>query len=254
MKTMTMKSITTKTVKTKTMTQFQIEPIGIIHSPFKQKFAIPRQPGLNSIQSSIEILTPYDTNEAFTGIEQFSHLWLSFIFHENIDKSWSPQVRPPRLGGNKKMGVFATRSSFRPNSIGLSVVKFRGLRQKGDKIYLDIEGADLVDQTPVVDIKPYIPYADSIPEAQSGYAQQTPENKLKVVFDDRAESQLEILEPNYPDLGRLISEVLSQDPRPAYKKLRNDAKIYAVKLYEFDVQWQVNNNTCHIVDILSLNA
>lgn len=232
---------------------FKIEPIGILHSPFKQKFAIPRQPGLTSAKAQIELLTPFNNEAAFEGIEQFSHLWLSFIFHQNVTQGWTPQVRPPRMGGNKKMGVFATRSSFRPNHLGLSVVKFVNITRQSEKLFLTIQGADLVDQTPIIDIKPYVPYADCISTAVGGFAQHAPKNKLKIEYSEQSQVKLKQLQSSYSDLASLIEEVLQQDPRPAYKKKSTDNKVYAVQLYNFDIHWQVNEATCHIIDILSLD-
>ncbi|TQV73991.1 tRNA (N6-threonylcarbamoyladenosine(37)-N6)-methyltransferase TrmO [Aliikangiella marina] len=231
---------------------FQFDTIGVVHSPFKQKFAIPRQPGLSNAKASIEMLAPYNDPQALLGIEQFSHLWLSFIFHQNISKGWSPLVRPPRLGGNQKIGVFATRSSFRPNPVGLSVVRFERLRQSDEQLFIDIEGVDLLDQTPIIDIKPYIPYADSLSDATGGFAHDSPSPLLSVIFSAEAQSQLDRFEQRYPDLRKLIDQVLSQDPRPAYKKDKIDNKVYAVSLYDFDIRWQVDNSTCQVLEILKL--
>ncbi len=232
---------------------FNINPIGIISSPFKQKFAIPRQPGLAPhAKGQILINKPYDQIEAFNGIEQFSHLWLSFIFHQTYNKPWKPQVKPPRLGGNKKLGVFATRSNFRPNSIGLSVVSFLGLKQSNNQIIIHVGGIDLLDQTPIVDIKPYIPYSDSIEKANAGFASTKPESSLNVVFSSKAQAQFAQLETQYPDLYHLTVEVLSQDPRPAYKKQTQDPKIYTIALYDFDIQWQVTDDLVTVINVKSI--
>lgn len=227
---------------------FSISPIGIIHSPYKQKFAVPRQPRLVSqARASVELLPPFDQADAFSGIEEFSHLWLLFIFHQNIEQGWSNQVRPPRLGGNSKKGVFATRSSFRPNPVGMSAVEFFGLRKDNGKLYLDIGGVDLVDGTPIVDIKPYIPYSDQIEDANGGFANEQPSADMEVRFEPEVLVACEKYRAQYPQLVSFISQVLKQDPRPAYKKNKNETQEYAVYLYEFNVRWRVENGVTHVV-------
>lgn len=216
--------------------------IGLIHSPYKEKFAVPRQSGLvPSAKAELEILPPYDDINAFAGLQAFSHLWLIFIFHKNTpsikEDSWSPTVRPPRLGGNKRMGVFATRSPSRPNPIGLSLVEFHGIKQVEGKIFLQLSNIDLVDGTPIVDIKPYIPYADAKPEAVAGFAQDKPEPLMKIEFSAQALQALKKFHDSYPELQQLIREVLQQDPRPAYKKDKTDSKTYAVHLSDFNISW-----------------
>ena len=162
-----------------------------------------------------------------------------FIFHKNKQPTqWQPMVRPPRLGGNKRVGVFATRSPNRPNPIGLSLVEFHGIVQKEGKLFLQLSNIDLVDGTPIVDIKPYIPYADAKPDALAGFAQQKPETLMLVDF---SQPTLIFVENN-PELKALIGEVLKQDPRPAYKKGKPDPKTYAMHLLEFNISWQVVNN------------
>ena len=223
------------------MNNISLKPIAIIHSPYKEKFAVPRQPGLvPSAHALLEILPPYNDINAFTGFENFSHLWLMFIFHKNKQSSgWQPTVRPPRLGGNKRLGVFATRSPNRPNPIGLSLVEFHGVIQKKGKLFLQLNNIDLVDGTPIVDIKPYIPYADSKPDATAGFAQTIPEILMEVCFSEVA---LEKIADNVT-LKTLIEQVLKQDPRPAYKKGKADSKTYAMHLLEFNILWQVKGNT-----------
>ncbi|WP_028863490.1 tRNA (N6-threonylcarbamoyladenosine(37)-N6)-methyltransferase TrmO [Psychromonas aquimarina] len=215
------------------------ESIAVLHSPYKEKFAVPRQPGLvPSAKALLEILPPYDDINAFNGLEEFSHLWLMFIFHKNVQTNdWNPTVRPPRLGGNKRMGVFATRSPSRPNPIGLSLVEFHGIKQENGKIYLQLSNIDLVDGTPIVDIKPYIPYADAKPHASAGFAQQTPESLMDVQFSAEAQQSIKCHRDTQPELKQLIVEVLQQDPRPAYKKNKPDTKTYAVHLLDFNISW-----------------
>jgi len=232
------------------MNSFSLTTIATIHSPYKEKFAVPRQPGLvPSAIALLEILPPYDDLNAFSGLEDFSHLWLTFIFHKNkAPKRWQPMVRPPRLGGNKRIGVFATRSPNRPNPIGLSLVEFHGVIKKEGKLFLRLSNIDLVDGTPIIDIKPYIPYADAKPSASAGFAQQIPESSMVVEFSGQA---VQIIEGN-SELKTLITEVLKQDPRPAYKKNSDDEKTYAMHLLDFNVSWKVNNNltTVHGIDVV----
>jgi len=227
------------------------DPIAIIHSPYKEKFAVPRQPGLvPSAKAELEILPPYNDINAFLGLEAFSHLWLVFVFHKNRQQEqFSPTVRPPRLGGNKRMGVFATRSPSRPNPIGLSLVEFHGIKQYNGKIFLQLSNIDLVDETPIIDIKPYIPYADAKPQALAGFAQQSPEPVMKVVFSDQALQRLSQVEQDYPELQQLIIEVLQQDPRPAYKKNKPDAKVYAVHLSDFNISWVNKDRSSTVMGI-----
>ena len=170
---------------------YSFNPIGIIHSCFKDKFGVPRQPGLvKSARGKLELYPPYNRVEAFAGIDVYSHLWINFVFHHCIREEPNLSVRPPRLGGNQKLGVFATRATFRPNALGLSVVELERVENVADKITLHLKGIDLVDGTPVLDIKPYIPYVDSIPEATAGFAQQAPGREFDVCFSAEAEQDL----------------------------------------------------------------
>jgi tRNA-Thr(GGU) m(6)t(6)A37 methyltransferase TsaA len=216
-----------------------IQPIGKIRTPYKEKFAIPRQPGLaKSAEGEIIFLGAFNDPNYLRGIEQFSHLWLLFHFHQTADKGHSPLVRPPRLGGNQKIGVFATRSTFRPNGMGMSVVEFEAVSYQNKQLSLTVKGIDLLDGTPILDIKPYVPYADSIPLALGGMAQFSPE-LMAVIFTEQANGQLKKLEPRYPKLNSLIQEVLSQDPRPAYHQKSQPDKTYGMTLYDLNIQWQV---------------
>ncbi|EKO3501866.1 tRNA (N6-threonylcarbamoyladenosine(37)-N6)-methyltransferase TrmO [Vibrio fluvialis] len=225
-----------------------IEPIAVIESPYKEKFAVPRQPRLvPSATARVKLLGESNCPEAVRGIEQFSHLWLLFLFDQNLQAGWKPTVRPPRLGGNERIGVLASRSTFRPNGIGMSAVKLRGVSKQGDQIYLDLGSVDLVDGTPIIDIKPYIPYSDSIADAQGGYAEAEPE-QAEVTFSAAA---LEILQrlPDGQVQQAVIGEVLAQDPRPAYKKNKPDMKEYAVNLYDLNVKFMVNGNLVTVTAI-----
>lgn len=213
---------------------WSLETLGRVHSCYQEKFAVPRQPGLApSAYATLELLPPYNLPECVEGLEAFSHLWISFIFHQNLEQGWKPKVRPPRLGGNKKVGVFASRSTFRPNGLGLSVVKLEGIDlTSGVKLHLS--GADLIDGTPVVDIKPYIPWVDSQPTALSAWAAEPPEG-LAVSFLPKAEQQL-ANHSHGSHLKQLIIEVLAQNPRPAYQKI-DTKRFYGVKLADLDVQF-----------------
>ncbi|MCP4994899.1 MAG: tRNA (N6-threonylcarbamoyladenosine(37)-N6)-methyltransferase TrmO [Gammaproteobacteria bacterium] len=227
---------------------YPFDPIAILHSPFKQKFGVPRQSGLVQINSTLELLPPYNRREALTAIEGYSHLWLLFVFHQTQQRSeWQPMVRPPRLGGNRRVGVFASRSPFRPNPIGLSVVKLESVDCSGDKVQLLLSGADLVDGTPVIDIKPYVPYVDSIPDAAAGFAPAPPESRMEVYFSVAAEQAINVRAE--PGLREIIVSVLSLDPRPAYKEGAESDRIYGMRLYDFDLQWQIQNNRVEVLGL-----
>lgn len=218
---------------------YSLTPIGHIQSPFKEKFAVPRQPGLApSAIASIVLENDANNPDTVRGIEQFSHLWILFLFNQNLDQGWTPTVRPPRLGGNERIGVFASRATFRPNGIGMSVVPLKGIRQEKGHIIIDISSCDLVDGTPVIDIKPYIPYSDAVPGAIGGYAAEAP-STLNVQFSEDA-SYLLLKDPSGQHKQQVIKEVLAQDPRPAYKKGKPDTKEYAVHLFDLNVKFTVD--------------
>lgn len=231
-----------------------ISPIGHIKSPFKQKFAIPRQPRLaTAALAIIELEDDYNHPDLVRDLEQFSHLWLIFSFHQNIQQGWTPLVRPPRLGGNKKTGVFATRATFRPNGLGMSAVKLEQVIVDNNKASIQISGADLVDGTPIFDIKPYVPYSDIINEADGGFAQEAPLTPMVVEFSAQAQTFLDSVSTP-TDFKQLIEQVLAQDPRPAYKKNKADDKEYAVELYQFDVRWRVIENRTIVTNITLLDT
>lgn len=225
------------------MSTFQFEQIGVIRSPYKEKFAVPRQPGLvKSGGGELHLIAPYNQADAVRGLEAFSHLWVLFIFHQTMEGGWRPTVRPPRLGGNARMGVFATRSTFRPNPVGMSLVELKGIRCQKEQVILELGGLDLVDGTPVVDIKPYLPFAEALPDARASYAQQAPQADMPVYFTDALAAELVHLEKRYPRLREFIVDVLAQDPRPAYRKEEDAGKAYAVWLLDFNVRWRVTNS------------
>ncbi|MCJ8319870.1 MAG: tRNA (N6-threonylcarbamoyladenosine(37)-N6)-methyltransferase TrmO [Colwellia sp.] len=238
----------------------KLDVIGSVVSPYQEKFAIPRQPGIVSAAKGQILLQGNANNiELVRGLEQFSHLWLIFIFHGSQSQGWKPLVRPPRLGGNKKLGVLATRSTFRPNPIGMSVVKLDDIRQEKltdgrRQVIIDISGLDLLNGTPIVDIKPYVPYCDSIDDARAGFAQTQPSANLEISFNAYVEVELARQQPKYPELRELIEQVLKQDPRPAYKQNTFDEKIYGMSLYQFNIQWQMTSLTKIMVSNISMNT
>ena len=229
----------------------KITPIAYINTPYKQKFAIPRQPNLvREARGEIIFENDFADPNCLRGIEQFSHLWLVFVFHETADKGWAPTVQPPRLGGKENIGVFATRSTFRPNPIGLSVVENLGWKQQGASLTLQVGGLDLLDGTPILDIKPYLPYADALPQAKAGFAETAPSSAYEIRYSVDAELSLQELESSYPDLRSFISSVLKQDPRPAWRKKEQDTKRYGMTLYHLNIKWQVYESHIEVISIL----
>lgn len=219
------------------MTSLSIETIGIVHSCFTEKFGIPRQPGLvSSSMAEIELTPPYNRKELVAGIEEFSHIWVHFLFHSAVDQGWRESVRPPGLGGKKRVGVLATRSPHRPNHMGMSVVRLHGVRSKNGRLFLDVSGIDLLDGTPVLDIKPYVSYSDSLPDAESSYAGTF--TRVKVELSKEVEAFCRQYEQQTNrDLATLIREVLSQDPRPASQRGKRD--MFGVLLWDINVRFHV---------------
>ena len=233
---------------------YTFDPIGIVHSCFKEKFGIPRQPGLiPEAEGRLEILPPYNRPEAFRQLDGYSHLWITFVFHAAIREQWSPTVRPPRLGGNQRVGVFASRSPFRPNPIGLSVVKLHSISCSQDQFVLHLGGIDLLDGTPVLDIKPYLPYSDAIPDAHTGYAPEPPAHHITLTFSAQAESILKELPRSRSDhLRRLIQQILANDPRPAYLQADTSLREFGMQLYDYNIRWQVGEDRVCITRIEQL--
>lgn len=233
------------------MTSFSFSPIGIISSCYKEKFGIPRQPGLVKSATAELHLDKKFGEECIRGLEGFSHLWISFVFHETQLQGWHSMVRPPRLGGNKKIGVFASRSPFRPNSLGLSVVELLSIEKLKSGTILQLGSCDLLDKTPVLDIKPYLPYVDSLPDAKAGFAKFVPEVKMQVVFNKQAQQQCEQAQKRLnKDISLLIQEILQLDPRPSYQQNKVTKRVYAMKLCDFDLSWQYcENNTITVLGL-----
>lgn len=221
----------------------EMKIIARIESDFTEKFGIPRQSGLvENLVSRIVFEKEYRVPEAFRGLEDFSHIWIIWQFSEAVREDWSPTVRPPRLGGNKRMGVFATRSPFRPNSIGLSSVKLLKIDfDCPEAPVLYVSGADMMNGTPIFDIKPYLPYTDSHPEASGGFALQQKEGVLDVDFPP------ELLEKIRPELRNGLIEVLAQDPRPQYQN--SAERVYTFDFAEYSVSFTVRENTLYVSEI-----
>jgi len=211
-----------------------LRPIAHLYNDLPEKFGVPRQSGLVALPGRIVFLPEYRSAEALRGLEGFSHLWLLWVFSEAMRDTWSPTVRPPRLGGNRRMGVFATRSPFRPNPIGLSAVRLvRIERSAADGPVLHVSGADLKNGTPIVDLKPYLPYADCLPEASGGFA-PAPDGTLPVEIPPA----LEALVP--PGKRAVLRALLAQDPRPPYQN--DPARVYGMPFAGLDVRFTVSES------------
>lgn len=226
--------------------EVQINVIARMKSDFPTKFGIPRQPHLvQELRSTIVFEPEYRNADALRGIEGFSHLWIIWQFSEAVRSGWSPTVRPPRLGGNTRMGVFATRSPFRPNNLGLSCVKLLGVEQTKDLgTVLHVSGADLMDGTPIFDIKPYIPYADSHPDALGGFTDTAGEFLLEVDFPAALLALL-------PESKRAAAVgVLSHDPRPSYH--RKSGRVYGLPFAGFDIRFTVEGEKLTVTEIVPL--
>lgn len=222
-----------------------IEPIGKIKTDFSSKFGIPRQSGrISGLCGEIILNKPYSSYEYIKGIEQYSHIWIIWGFSENEEKEKHATVRPPRLGGNTRIGVFASRSPFRPNNLALSCVRLTGINKKNGNCSLMIDGADMLSGSPVFDIKPYIPYTDAVPQAKSGFARDNQDHKLSIV------SGTELIDNLPKEKRQALAAVLEDDPRPAYQKDPN--RIYGFAYAGFEIKFKVNGNELHILNIAEL--
>ena len=219
-----------------------LSPIGIVHSCYPEKFGIPRQPGLvKSSRGRLELLPPYNREEMTRGLESFSHLWILFLFHEAVAEGWRPTVRPPWLGGQKRVGVWASRSPHRPNYLGLSAVRLIGVSQEKKGLFLELAELDLLDRTPVFDIKPYIPYSDMIADANDGCIPPPRLVLREVLFTEVAARSCEAYEQRTGNpLRQLITETLEQDPRPASQ--RRQVREYGMALWKVNVRWQAHGD------------
>jgi len=219
----------------------EFDVIAHVRTCYGEKFGVPRQPGLVSEAWGELVFEPgYDNADSIHELDKFSHLWLVFVFHQAMTKGWSPKVRPPRLGGNEKVGVFASRSPFRPNPVGLSCVRLEriDLDRSGSPI-LHLRGVDLVDGTPILDIKPYVPYSDSIPDAMGGFAQDAPPHS-EVCWQNGVEDKLDLA------TKALIESTLALDPRPAYQQ-RESEREYGCLINGWNVKWRVSDGAILIV-------
>jgi tRNA-Thr(GGU) m(6)t(6)A37 methyltransferase TsaA len=216
----------------------EMKPVATIRTPFPTKFGIPRQSGiLDMLESRIVFEKEYRVKDALRGLEDFSHIWLIWVFSEAVREEWSPTVRPPRLGGNTRMGVFATRSPFRPNPIGLSCVKL--LRIEGNELV--VSGADLMDGTPILDIKPYLPFADAKPDASGGFAEPLREYALQVEFPEPLLSKVP------PQYRAPLKEILAQDPRPAYQQ--DPTRVYGFPFADLEIRFTVRDGILTVVAV-----
>ena len=223
-----------------------LDPIGTVRSCFGGKFGVPRQPGLcPSAWGELVFHEPYRSPEAIRGLEGFSHLWLIFGFHESLAQGWKPTVRPPRLGGNRRVGVFASRSPFRPNGLGLSLVRLEGIDTSAmDAPVLLLGGVDLLDGTPVYDIKPYLPYAEAIPAAAAGFAgDEIP--RLTIEVADEARADFASLAPR---AQAVICEALALDPRPQVQT-GDAARVFGALLCGRNVRFTVQRPVCRILEL-----
>lgn len=216
----------------------EIKPIGEILTPFKEKFGIPRQSGrAKSAQGKILFYPEFSDINAFSGLEEFSHIWIIFDFNKAHKDNFSPTVRPPRLGGNKRMGVFATRSPFRPNSLGLTVAQLIKIEKEKNRVAVYVKGIDILDGSPIYDIKPYIPYADSVCDAVGGFSDDKKHHKLNVEIPNEISKKIP------EEIRKLLKECLSDDPRPAYQ---NDERNYSLRLEDYDFSFFVKENTASV--------
>ncbi len=224
-----------------------MQVIATIRSPYTQKFGVPRQGNLAPHVRSFIVFEPeFRQRECLRGLDGFSHLWLIWQFHLN-GQQWQPTVRPPRLGGNERMGVFATRSPFRPNGLGLSVVKVEALHlDRKDGAFIEISGADMVDGTPIYDIKPYVPYADSIPDAQGGFVNAIERRVLQVSYSPHFTLPRGI----EPEWLEAMHETLSLDPRPAYHD--EPERLYHLILQPYEIAFRVEDDTVVVEEITKM--
>lgn len=223
------------------MKEFTIIPVAKIKNGYKEKFGIPRQSGLApQVKSEIIFEKDFRDENLIRDIEQYSHLWLIWGFTEN-NGEWSPTVRPPKLGGNKRVGVFATRSPYRPNSLGLSVVKLEEIRKSEDGRILVVSGADLLNDTPIFDIKPYLPYVDAIPEANGGFSEEFKNDILKVSIPDEIKNKL-----NSEDINEITS-ILELNPKPQYQS--DEERIYGLSYKNFEIKFRCSEKEITVIEI-----
>lgn len=224
-----------------------LHSIGWVESCFREKFGTPRQPGLiATAEATLVLPAPYGSAESVRDLEQFSHLWVLFLFHQTAAKGWQPLVRPPRLGGNRKSGLWATRSMFRPNPIGLSVVELVAIEITKTQVELQIRGQDIIDKTPIIDIKPYLPWVDAVTDAKGGEYQRPPTATLSIEWSPAALQQLAQLSDRGESLRPLLEQVIAQNPRPAYQ---GDSREYGLWLEQFNFRWRVEEERVTVMAV-----
>jgi tRNA-Thr(GGU) m(6)t(6)A37 methyltransferase TsaA len=227
---------------------FTMKQIGVVHSCYGEKFGVPRTSNLaDAARAEVELFHPWGVQEAVRDLEGISHIWLFFKFHLNERKEWSPTIRPPRMGGNKRISVFASRSPVRPNPVGLSVVRYYGCRHiKGGRTFLEVGGVDLVDGTPIYDIKPYVTESDCIEGAQQGWiATEDFKPILEVIFTPSCAEFLASQRQKRPHLQALIEQVIGLDPRPAYRDKNGE---WGVSLYGCNVRWRIVDDRAEVYE------
>lgn len=228
-------------MRSENMKEFSIKPVAEIKNGYNEKFGVPRQSGLApEVTSEIIFLKEFSDENLIRDIEQYSHLWLVWGFTEN-NGEWSPTVRPPKLGGNKRVGVFATRSPFRPNSLGLSVVKLEEVKDTTKGKVLVVSGADLVNGTPIFDIKPYLPYVDSIPDAKGGFSEEFKDDILNVNIPEAIKNSLQS-----EDIAE-ITAILSLNPKPQYQN--DEERVYGLSYKNFEVKFKCNEKEITVIEI-----
>lgn len=237
---------------------FEFKPIGYVRSVFKETFGTPRQSGLvSAATATLQLSSETDFSLAVQRLEGFSHLWVVFVFHRNLQKEWTPLVMPPRVAKPSRVGVFASRSPHRPNPIGMSLGKIEKLdTQKKSGIEIELSGTDLLDGTPVLDIKPYLSYADSVPAASNGWASE-PIKRYLVKYSSEAEKQLEeICSSSHPNFRELLTQVVELDPRPTTQKRRApmegekvDGKIFSFRILGFHIRCELHSEAFLVTDI-----
>lgn len=230
------------------MTDFTFQSIGVIDSCYKQKFSIPRQPGLvPQAKATIILSSEFSSEEIVRGLDSYSHIWVVFVFHKSQISKNKNTVRPPRLGGDKRMGVFATRSNYRPNPIGQSVVKLESIEQRGNRTLIKVSGGDFLDGTPVLDIKPYIPYADAIPCASAEFGSQAPEKQFSVKIPVSVLSQVEEASNlTGENMLQFVESLLSYDPRPSHVQVD---QVFATRIFNYDLKWEIEDDIAVIISL-----
>jgi tRNA-Thr(GGU) m(6)t(6)A37 methyltransferase TsaA len=226
----------------------------VVRTPFVEKFGIPRQGGLvDEIHATLVLDAPYNREAAWRGTEGFSHLWLLTWFHADKGAEAALTVRPPRLGGNARLGVFATRAPYRPNPVGLSLVRLlRVERLDNESVCIHVAGADVLDGTPLLDVKPYLPYVEALPEARGGFAPEDSGGRLQVVWTEQGRAACVAWSAHYPDLTALVEALLARDPRPAYRVDEDGGRLYGMRVYTLDVRWSVRDGVASVLDVVEV--